>query len=116
MTFTNGVLTALTDGYFLFTVADATVNFDSSQAEAIAKNYVQNMKWTINGTQTSGFNPSDTVTIQMLPHPHGDSVALTPYWYIVMQLDKTYTSGFNTASVGVWADSGQVADAQLLSG
>ena len=116
ITFTNGVLTALTDGYFLFTVADATVHYDSSQAEAIAKNYVQNMKWTINGTQTSGFSPNGTFSVQMLPHPRGDSVALVPYWYIVMRLDRTYTGGFNMASVGVWADNGEVADAQLLSG
>jgi DNA-binding transcriptional ArsR family regulator len=116
MTFNNDVLTALTDGYFLFTVADATVNYGSSQAEAIAESYVKSMKWTINGTQTSDFNPEDTVSVQMLPHPRGDSVALVPYWYVVISLDRTYAGGFNTASVGVWADSGSVADVQLLSG
>jgi DNA-binding transcriptional ArsR family regulator len=116
MTFTDGVLTALTDGYFLFTVADATVHFDSIQAQTIAENYVKGMTWNINGTQTSDFNPAAEVSIQMLPHPRGDSVALVPYWYIVMRLDRTYTGGFNTASVGVWADNGEVADAQLLSG
>jgi DNA-binding transcriptional ArsR family regulator len=116
MTFNNGVLTALTDGYFLFTIADATVHFDSGQAEAIARSYIQSMTWTINGTQTSGFNPADTVSVQMLPHPRGDSVALVPYWYVVVRLDRTYAGGFNTASVGVWADSGAVADVQLLSG
>jgi DNA-binding transcriptional ArsR family regulator len=116
LTFTDGVLTALTDGYFLFTVADATVHYDSSQAEAIAEAYLKSMKWTINGTPASGFNPTDTVSVQMLPHPRGDSVALVPYWYVVMRLDKTYAGGFNEASVGVWADSGEVADVQLLSG
>jgi DNA-binding transcriptional ArsR family regulator len=116
MTFTSGVLTALTDGYFLFTVADAAVNVDSSQAQTIAESYLESMTWTINGTQTSGFNPAATVSIQMLPHPRGDTVALVPYWYIVMRLDKTYAGGFNEASVGVWADSGAVADTQLLSG
>ena len=115
MTFNNGVLTALTDGYFLFTIADATVHFDSGQAKAIARSYIQSMTWTINSTQTSGFNAADTVSVQMLPHPRGDSVALVPYWYIVMRLDRAYAGGFNTASVGVWADSGAVADAQLLS-
>jgi hypothetical protein len=54
--------------------------------------------------------------VQMLPHPRGDSVALVPYWYVVISLDRTYVGGFNTASVGVWADSGIVADVQLLSG
>lgn len=116
MTFTNGVLTALTDGYFLFTIADARVNFNSSQAEAIARSYVEGMTWTLNGTQTSGFNPAGTVSVEMLPHPRGDSVALVPYWYVVLRLDRTYAGGFNEASVGVWGDSGSVADVQLLSG
>jgi DNA-binding transcriptional ArsR family regulator len=115
MTFTDGALTALTDGYFLFTVADATVNIDSIQAEATAKSYLEALTWTINGTETSGFNPASTVSIQMLPHPRGDSVALVPYWYITFQLDRTYPGGFNTAVVGVWADSGEVADVRLLS-
>jgi hypothetical protein len=116
MTFTDGVLSALTDGYFLFTVADATVHFDSIQAQTIAENYVKGMTWNINGTQTSDFNPAAEVSIQMLPHPRSDSVALVPYWYIVMPLDRTYAGGFNIASVGVWADSGEIADAQLLNG
>lgn len=116
MTFNNGVLTALTDGYFLFTVAAAAVNFDSGQAQVIAESYLKSMTWTINGTQTSGFNPVSTVSIQMLPHPRGDSVALVPYWYIIMRLDRTYPGGFTMASVGVWGDTGKVADTQLLSG
>lgn len=116
MTFNNGVLMALTDGYFLFTVADAVVHFTSSQAESIAKNYIQSMTWTLNGTKVSGFKVAETVSVQMLPHPRGDSVALVPYWYVVMRLDRSYAGGFSEASVGVWADSGEVADAQLLSG
>lgn len=116
MTLNNGVLTALTDGYFLFTVADAAVHFNSSQAESIAESYIQGMTWTLNGTKVSGFKVAETVSVQMLPHPRGDSVALVPYWYVVMRLDKTYAGGFSEASVGVWADSGEVADAQLLSG
>jgi DNA-binding transcriptional ArsR family regulator len=116
MTFNSGVLTALTDGYFLFTIANTTLNVVSSQAEAIAKNHIETMTWTINGTETTDFKAKSTVSVQMLPHPRGSSVALVPYWYIVVHLDKTYPGGFNEASVGVWADTGSVADVQLLSG
>lgn len=115
LTFTDGALTALTDGYFLFTASNAKVNLDADQAVNIAQNYIQTLTWTINGTQTSGFKSSGTVSVQMLPHPRANSVALVPYWYITLQLDRTYSGGFNTAAVGVWADSGEVADAQLLS-
>ncbi|NLF87929.1 winged helix-turn-helix transcriptional regulator [Candidatus Bathyarchaeota archaeon] len=115
LTFTDGALTALTDGYFLFTASNAKVNLDADQAVNIAQNYIQTLTWTINGTQTSGFKSSGTISVQMLPHPRANSVALVPYWYITLQLDRTYPGGFNTAAVGVWADSGEVADAQLLS-
>lgn len=116
MAFNNGVLTALTDGYFLFTIANTNININSDQAETIAKNHVETMAWTINGTETSGFKVQSIVSVQMLPHPRGNSVSLVPYWYIVMSLDKTYTGGFNQAAVGVWADTGAVADVQLLNG
>ncbi len=116
MTFDSGVLVALTDGYFLFTVANTNLNFNSSQAEAAAKSYVEAMTWNLNGTETSDFVVQGTVSVEMLPHPRGNSVALVPYWYVVMRLDKTYAGGFNEAAVGVWADTGEVADVQLLSG
>jgi hypothetical protein len=52
----------------------------------------------------------------MIPHPRGNSVALVPYWYVMVNLDKTYSGGINMAAVGVWADTGKVADVQMLSG
>ena len=116
MTFNNDVLTALTDGYFLFTIANTNLTFNSSQAEAAAKSHVEAMTWTINGTETSDLKVQNIVSVQMLPHPRGTSVALIPYWYVVMNLDKTYAGGFNEVAVGVWADNGDVADVQLLSG
>ena len=116
MTFNNGVLIALTDGYFLFTIGNTNLNINSAQAEVIAKTYVENMTWTINGTQINGFSVNCTVSSEMLPHPHSDSVALVPYWYVVLELGQTYAGGFDRASVGVWADTGEVADVQLLIG
>lgn len=114
MTFNGGVLVALTDGYFLFTVANTDVNFDKIQAEEIAKNHVQDTTWVVNNTEVGGFAVQRTVSIEMIPHPRGNSVALVPYWYVVFELDQTVISGFNRASVGVWADTGEVADVQLL--
>jgi hypothetical protein len=116
MTFENRVLTALTDGYFLFTVADTDINFSQSQAEAIAQGHVEAMSWNINGTTVSGFKVSSVASAQMIPHPRGNSVALVPYWYVMVNLDKTYSGGINMAAVGVWADTGKVADVQMLSG
>jgi hypothetical protein len=116
MTFNNGVLTALTDGYFLFTIGNTDLNINSAQAETIAKTYVADMSWTINGTTVHGISIQRIVSSELLPHPHSDSVALVPYWYVVLELSQTYAGGFDRASVGVWADTGEVADVQLLSG
>jgi len=117
MTFENRVLTALTDGYFLFTVANTHLNISPEEAVTIAKNHLKTLTWSINGQQTSGFTAQDPpVSVELLPHPRSDSVALAPYWYIVLRLDKTYSDGINEAGVGVYADTGEVADVQMLSG
>jgi len=116
MTFDDRVLSAVTDGYFLFTVANTDLNVNQDQAVETAKTHVEGLTWTLNGTEVRGFTPLETVSVAMLPHPRGDSVALVPYWYIVMHLDQTYAGGLNMAAVGVWADTGKVADVQLLSG
>ncbi len=117
MTFENRVLTALTDGYFLFTVANTNLNISQEEAVTIAKNHLKTLTWTINGQQTSGFTAQDQpVSVELLPHPRSDSVALAPYWYIVLRLDNTYSGGINEAGVGVYADTGEVADVQMLSG
>jgi hypothetical protein len=117
MTFQNRVLTALTDGYFLFTVGNTNVAVSQDAAIGIAKNYVKTLTWNIDGKQVSGFNVLDEpVSVELLPHPRGNSVALIPYWYIVMRLDRVYSGGINEVTVGIYADNGQVADVQVLSG
>ncbi len=116
MTFNSGVLVALTDGYFLFTIDNTDLNIDSTQAQTIAKTHIEEITWTINSTQISGFAVTNTVSVEMIPHPRGNSVALVPYWYVILDLDQAVVGGFNRALVGVWADTGEVADLQLLNG
>lgn len=116
MTFENHVLTAMTDGYFLFTVGNTNLSVSQDQAVKIAQNYVRTLTWTIDNKQVSGFNTLDQpVSVQLMPHPRNDSVALVPYWYVELRLDKVYSGGINEVTVGVFADTGQVADVQMLS-
>jgi hypothetical protein len=116
MTFENHVLTAMTDGYFLFTVGNTNLSVSQDQAVKIAQNYVRTLTWTIDNKQVSGFNTLDQpVSVQLVPHPRNDSVALVPYWYVELRLDKVYSGGINEVTVGVFADTGQVADVQMLS-
>ena len=116
MTFQNNVLTAMTDGYFLFTVGNTNLAVTREQAVNIAKNYVKTLTWNIEGKQVSGFNVLDTpLSVQLVPHTRDNSVALIPYWYVEMSLDKIYAGGINEVTVGIYADTSQVADVQMLS-
>jgi len=116
MTFEGNVLTTMTDGYFLFTVGSTDLATSQQQAITIAQNYVKTLTWTIEGQQVSGFNVKDgPLSVQLVPHPRGDSVALIPYWYVELSLTETYQGGINEVAIGIYADTGQVSDVQMLS-
>jgi len=121
MTFQNNVLTTMSDGYFLFTVGSTNLgsnDISTSKQLAIdsAKNYVKTLKWTIEGQEVTGFQVQDQpISVQLVPHTRGNSVALIPYWYIELALTKTYAGGLNVVTVGIYADTSQVGDVQMLS-
>ena len=116
MTFQDNVLTTMTDGYFLFTVGNTDLATSREQAVNIAKSYVETLTWTIEGKQVSGFSVVDPpLSVQLVPHTRGNSVELIPYWYVEMSLDKIYAGGINEVTIGIYADTGQVADVQMLS-
>jgi hypothetical protein len=117
MTFKGNVLTTMTDGYFLFTVGSTALTVSQTQAVNIAKNYVTTLTWTIEGKQVSGFNAANMppLSVQLVPHTRGNSVSLIPYWYVGLKLDKIYSGGLNEVAIGIYADTGEVADVQVLS-
>ncbi len=116
MTFQNNVLTTMTDGYFLFTVGSTSLATSKEQAITAAESYVKTLSWTIEGKQVSGFSVVDPpLSVQLVPHTRGNSVALIPYWYVEMGLTQTYAGGINEVTIGIYADTGQVSDVQMLS-
>ena len=116
MIFENRLLTEMTDGYFLFTVGSTNLTISKDQAISIAKNYAKTLTWNIDGKPVTGFTVLDTpVSVELAPHPRTGSTGLIPYWYVVMRLDKVYSGGINTLTVGIYADTGQVANVQMLS-
>jgi hypothetical protein len=116
MTFQNNILTTMSDGYFLFTIGSTSLAVSQDQAVTIAKNYVKTLTWDFNGTKVTGFNVLDTpVSVQLVPHPRGNSVALIPYWYVELGLDKVYPGGVDVVTVGIYADNGQISSVQMLS-
>ena len=115
MTFQNNVLTSMSDGYFLFTAGNTHFATSREQAITIAKNYVKTLTWTIEGSQVSGFSVIDPpLSVQFAPHPR-NSVELIPYWYVEMSLTKVYGGGINEVAIGIYADTGQVSDVQMVS-
>ncbi|MGE5575442.1 MAG: ArsR/SmtB family transcription factor [Ignavibacteria bacterium] len=116
MIFQNNILIMMSDGYFLFTVGNSNLSTSQEQAIKIAQNYVKTLTWNIEGKQVSGFTVVDPpVSVQLVPHTRGNSVALIPYWYIEMSLTQTYAGGYNEVAIGIFADTGEVSDANLLS-
>ncbi len=116
MVFQNNVLTSMIDGYFLFTIESTNFSVSRTSAESIAKSYVSSYTETIQGQQVSSFKATELISTQLVPHTRGgNSVALIPYWYVEYKLDRVYAGGFNAIGVGIYGDTGQVADAGLIS-
>jgi hypothetical protein len=114
--FQNHVLREMSDDWFLYTVSDAQVNVSREQAIQIARNAAKNFQWTINGATVSNFTVlAEPVSAVFFPHPRTELLTLVPYWYVTLYLDREYLGGVNSITVGVWADTGTVANIQPLS-
>ena len=116
MIFENRLLKEMTDGYFLFTIGNTNLDVSKEEAVGIAKNYAKTLTWNIDGKPVTGFNVLDEpVSVELAPHPRTGSTGLIPYWYVVLRLDRVYPGSINTVTVGIYADTGQVAHVQMLS-
>jgi hypothetical protein len=116
LTFQNHFLQEFSDDWFLYKVGTTQVNVTEEQAVQIARNAAKNFQWNASGVQVSNFNVlAEPVSAVFFPHPRTDPLTLVPYWYITLYLDKDYPGGVNSIAVGVWADTGKVANIQALS-
>ncbi len=118
--FDNGGLEMLADGWFLFRVGSTEINVSEEEAINIALEYLEGFSW--NTTQDGMLvEVTDFVILQeprivrLLPHSREEPLELIPYWYITFHLNKIYPGNINSIGVGVWADTGEVRDCQLLS-
>jgi len=114
--FQKNVLQELSDDWFLYTVSDAQINISREEAIQIARNAAKNFEWNADGVTVSNFNVrAEPVSAVFFPHPRTESLTLVPYWFVTLYLDKEYPGGVNSITVGVWADTGEVANIQALS-
>jgi hypothetical protein len=116
LVFQQNVLLSLSDDWFLYTISDAQVNISREQAIQIARDAAKDFEWNADGVTVSNFNVlAEPVSAVFFPHPRTESLTLVPYWFITLYLDKEYPGGVNSITVGVWADTGEVANIQALS-
>jgi len=114
--FENGVLKELSDGWSLLKVGSTTVNISREKAIEIAREHAKNFTWNANGTVVTSVTVLDTpVDAAFIPHPREEPLALIPYWYVTLYLDKVYPGNVNRIAIGIWADTGEVANIQTLS-
>jgi hypothetical protein len=115
LVFYKNVLQELTDDWFLYNVSSTPVTVSRDQAIQIAKDAAKNFEWNASGVQVTDFNVlAEPVSAVFFPHPRTDALTLVPYWYMTLYLDKEYAGGVNSITVGVWADTGEVANIQAL--
>jgi DNA-binding transcriptional ArsR family regulator len=116
LSFQNHFLQEFSDDWFLYRVDTAQVNVSEGTAIQIARNAAKNFEWNASGVKVSNFNVlQEPVSAVFFPHPRTDPLTLVPYWYITLYLDRDYPGGINSIAVGVWADTGKVANIQALS-
>ena len=68
-----------------------------------------------NGVQVSNFTVLQEPVSAVFYAKPDTGLSLVPYWYVTLYLDKVYPGGDNSIGVGVWADTGDVANIQALS-
>jgi hypothetical protein len=118
LVYEDGVLTDMIDGWYLFTIANTKVDISSTEAIEIARNAVKGFTWrAADGTEVSSFSLDfQPVTAMFHPAPREEPLALVPYWQVTLYLDKVYPGGVNRLAVGVWADTGAVAEISATGG
>jgi hypothetical protein len=117
LVYKDGILEQLVDGWFLFQVGSTEVDISREEAIKIAREYLKSYSWTANGTEVSDFTVlNEPISAVFHPTPRDEPLVLVPYWFVTLYLDHAYPGGVTRLGVGLWADTGIVAQVKLLSG
>ncbi len=115
MIFQGRALTELINGWYLFTIGNTNVKVSSDRAVELAKNALSGYSWTADGQTVSYFRVlSDPSSVTFHPNTR-NNVALYPQWVVIFYLDKVYPGSVYRISVGVWADTGDIAQIETLN-
>ena len=113
--FKNRVCQSITDGWFLFESGSTEVNISRDEAISLAKEAASVFTWEFEGEQVGNFTVLEVpVTAEFHPHPREDFLNLIPYWYVTVYLDKVYPGEISSIAVGLWGDTGEIADINVV--
>jgi hypothetical protein len=97
-------------------VGSTELNVSKEEAIHIAMDYAKDYTWTVNGEIINNFTlVEEYASAELWPHSREDPLALIPYWYVTMPLDRIYPEQVDRIAVGLWADTGEVSICQSLS-
>jgi hypothetical protein len=114
--FENRALKQLTDGWFLFETASTEVNVTREEAITIAREAAEVFTWEFDGEDVGNFSILEVpVDAEFVPHPREDFLNLIPYWYVTLYLDKIYPGEVSRIAVGLWGDTGEIADIRAVT-
>lgn len=110
----DNFLSSLTDDWNLFRVGSTEVNISKEEAIAIAIETARNCTWTVDGEIINNFTlVEETAFAELYPHSREEApLDLIPYWYVQIDLDRTYPGRVYRIDVGLWADTGEVSSCQ----
>jgi hypothetical protein len=109
--FEKGLLQQLTDGWFLFESGSTEVNISREEAINIARLAAEDFSYEFDNEVIANFTILDfPVDAEFHPHPREDFLNLIPYWYVTLYLDKVYPGEVSKINVGLWGDTGEIAD------
>ena len=111
-----GFLESLSDDWSLFRVGSTEVNISKEEAINIAIDSAKDCTWTVNGETINNFTlVEESASAELWPHSREEPLALIPYWYVTIPLDRVYPERVDRIAVGLWADTGEVSICQPLS-
>lgn len=112
--FEGDFLREINDGWLLYTIGSTELNVSEEEAKALALEYAESISWTADNVVVKEFTVlQEPVEILFAPHPR-EGLALIPYWYVVVHLDKVYPGNIDRIGIGVWADNGELGSYQTI--
>jgi len=118
VTFEGGVFKSFRDGWNLYKIGSSNVNVSREEAINLGRNAAEDYTLQIYldyGLTDVEFNLVDEpVKAELFMYPK-ETLTVYPFWRVELYFDKYYYSAYGI-QVGIWADTGEIASCESLSG